>query len=51
MPNRFKRWWTGASWNEKLMYVLIAALAIGIATRWRFVLDEVGEAFRNIFMR
>lgn len=37
--------------NEKLMYVLAVAFAIGIATRWRFVVSEVEEAFRGIFLR
>ena len=51
MGNRVTRWWKGRSTNEKLMYLLIVALVVGIATRWRYVVDEVGEAFRNIFMR
>lgn len=51
MPNRLKNWWKGASLNEKLMYVLVAVLAIGIAMRWRFVFGEVAEAFRHIFTR
>lgn len=51
MMKRLKTWWTGLTLNERLMYVLIAALAIGIATRWRYVFGEVGEAFRHIFMR
>lgn len=51
MIKRLKAWWKRSTLNEKLMYALIIALAIGIATRWRYVFDEVGEAFRNIFMR
>lgn len=49
--NRLKLWWKRQTLNEKLMYVLILALLIGIATRWRFVFGEIGEAFRNIFAR
>ena len=30
---------------------VIVALLIGIATRWRFVFGEIGDAFRNIFAR
>lgn len=48
---RLKNWWKKQTLNEKLMYVLVVALAIGIATRWRFVFAEVGDAFRHIFMR
>lgn len=48
---RLKDWWKKQTLNEKLMYVLVVALAIGIATRWRFVFGEVGDAFRHIFMR
>lgn len=51
MIDRLKRWWTGLTLNEKLMYVLVTALAIGIATRWRFVFGEVADAFRHIFTR
>lgn len=51
MENRVTRWWKGRSTNEKLMYLLIVALVVGIATRWRLVFGEAGEAFRNIFMR
>lgn len=49
--NRLKIWWKKQTTNEKLMYVLIVILLIGIATRWRFVFREVAEAFRSIFMR
>ncbi|HIW09889.1 MAG TPA: hypothetical protein H9888_00150 [Candidatus Rikenella faecigallinarum] len=48
--NRLKLWWKNQTTNEKLMYVLIVALLIGIATRWRFVFGEVAEAFRSIFV-
>lgn len=48
---RLKDWWKKQTLNEKLMYVLVVALAIGIATRWRFVFGEVGDAFLHIFMR
>ena len=41
--NRLKLWWKKQTTNEKLMYVLIVALLIGIATRWRFVFGEVAE--------
>lgn len=51
MTNRLKGWWKGLTLNEKMMYVLIAALAIGIATRWRFVFGEAADAFRHIFTR
>lgn len=51
MIERLKRWWIGLTLNEKLMYVLVTALAIGIATRWRYVFTEVGDAFRHIFTR
>lgn len=51
MMKRLTGWWKGLTRNEKLMYVLIAALAVGIATRWRYVFGEIGEAFRNIFVR
>lgn len=45
---RLKIWWANATFNEKLMYGLLVILAIGIATRWRFILKEVGEAFSNL---
>lgn len=48
---KLKVWWKKQTLNEKLMYVLVVVLAIGIATRWRFVFGEIGEAFRHIFMR
>lgn len=48
MIERFKRWWKTRTLNEKLMYVLVVALAIGIATRWRYVLGEIGDAFGNL---
>lgn len=48
---KLKVWWKKQTLNEKLMYVLVVVLAIGIATRWQFVFGEVGEAFRHIFMR
>lgn len=47
--NRFKLWWAKQTTNEKLMLVLIVVLLLGIATRWRFVLREVGRAFHEIF--
>ncbi|WP_294591229.1 hypothetical protein [uncultured Rikenella sp.] len=50
MGNRVTRWWKGHSMNEKLMYLLIVALVMGIATRWRFVFGEAAEAFRHIFV-
>lgn len=51
MLNKIKGWWKNQTMNEKLMYILAVALAIGIATRWRFVFSEVEEAFRSIFLR
>lgn len=47
--NRFKVWWQSRTLNEKMMYALVAVLVIGIATRWRFVLGEIGEAFGFYF--
>lgn len=46
---RLINWWKKLTMNEKLMYALLLALTIGIATRWRFVLAEVSEAFGNRF--
>lgn len=51
MMTRLKQWWKKQTLNEKLMYVLVVALAIGIATRWRFVFGEAADAFRHIFTR
>lgn len=51
MTTRLRSWWKRQTLNEKLMYVLVVALAIGIATRWRFVFGEVADAFRHIFTR
>lgn len=51
MWTKLRVWWNKQTLNEKLMYVLVMALTIGIITRWRFVLAEIGDAFRHIFMR
>lgn len=51
MMTRLGQWWKRQTLNEKLMYVLMIALMIGIATRWRFVFGEAAEAFRHIFVR
>ncbi len=46
---KIKAWWNRTTLNEKLMYGLIIALLIGIATRWKYVFKEIGEAFSGIF--
>lgn len=46
---KVKQWWKKATLNEKLMYTLITALAIGIATRWSYVIKEAGDAFISRF--
>ncbi len=46
---RFVEWWKKQSLAEKLMYLLLVALMIGIATRWRYVFDEIAEAFASRF--
>ncbi|MEG0033063.1 MAG: hypothetical protein RSF93_06370 [Mucinivorans sp.] len=46
---KFKKWWAGLTVNEKMMYPLIVVLIIAIATRWRFVVREVADAFSNLF--
>lgn len=45
---KLKEWWAKLSSNEKMMYPLIAVLIIAIATRWRYVLKELGEAFSGM---
>ncbi|MEG1607983.1 MAG: hypothetical protein RR931_05555 [Mucinivorans sp.] len=45
MKDKFLKWWHATTLNEKLMYSLVLMLLIGIATRWRYVLREVGDAF------
>ncbi len=49
MMKRMVHWWKGLTLNEKSMYLLIVALTVGIATRWRVVFGEAAEAFRHIF--
>lgn len=49
MISKFVHWWRSRTLNERLMYSLIVLLAIGIATRWRFIFAEVADAFSAIF--
>lgn len=46
---KIKEWWEGRTMNEKLMWGLIAALCIGIFTRWGYVWGEIADAFGAYF--
>ena len=45
MWKKFKALTTTAKW----MIVIIIVALIAIATRWRYICEEAGEAFRNRF--
>ncbi|MFI3286929.1 MAG: hypothetical protein R3Y61_00465 [Rikenellaceae bacterium] len=49
MKEKLKRLWKGLTLNEKMMYGLLLAFAIGIIVRWDFITVEVGESFTNLF--
>lgn len=42
-------WFKSRPQSEKIMYMLIIVMIIGIATRWRYVWDEIGSAFASYF--
>ncbi len=49
MKEKLKRLWKGLTLNEKMMYGLLLAFAVGIIVRWDFIAVEVEEAFTNLF--
>lgn len=51
MKQRLKKWWSAATLNEKMMYGLLIVLTIGIATRWRYVVADIADAFTSMFSR
>lgn len=51
MFNKIKNSWRSLTRNEKIMYLLLLMLIIGIATRWRYVLCDIVDAFNTIFTR
>lgn len=42
-------WFKSRPQSEKIMYLLIIAMVIGIATRWQYVWGEIGSAFASYF--